>query len=244
LSVLSAWRRCHQNGGGFNPTKIAGTFPPGTGRLLTLVVSIPAVPNAAVSSPSGPSAICIPYGGGDITPIPVSCTWMPALLIVAPIAFPKSCASLSPRTATKTTGRRPLMDARASDSLDRCSVVSRRLASPASIFIRPNRSDSARSFASAARALASATPASSPAINSREWRRSESQWASLTPPIQTISIVATTPITRLNTKAMLATSETREAVSNDGHIRISSWFLLTAIAVVVVVGSACLIGLC
>src|ERR1700674_210615 len=84
---------------------------------------------------------------------------------------------------------------------------------------------------------------SSSAIFSFEVLRSDSQYSSLTLPIQITATVATTPTARLPTNTRLATLNMSVAVDSDGHIRIPPWFPLSAIAIVVVAAVVGIIAL-
>jgi hypothetical protein len=74
------------------------------------------------------------------------------------------------------------------------------------------------------------------AIRSSDSWRARSQYPSLTLAIHTISMVATTPTTKLPIKNMFAQSATLFATDNDGHIRLPLWFPVGAIVVVVLAG--------
>ena len=111
------------------------------------------------------------------------------------------------------------------------------------------RNFSNANLASAARSLASA-------VSFRSWSPwsdnvamlfaaaslARSQWCSLTMPIHTIAIVASTPKTRLPTSTKLARSNIQAAVSNDGHGSFA-WVAISAMAVIAVIGIGGLIGI-
>src|SRR6266852_3862752 len=69
------------------------------------------------------------------------------------------------------------------------------------------------------------------------------KYDSLTLPIQTNRTVEMTPATKLTINPIFAQSDNREAQSSDGHMRMSPWFPLSAIAVVLFSGVFCLIML-
>lgn len=101
------------------------------------------------------------------------------------------------------------------------------------------------SCASAARAFASAVSfrncspwVVSVAIFSADAVRSASQYRSFTPVIRTMTIVDTTPTTKLAMKNKFAISAILFASGNDGHIRMPFWFPAGAILIVILAGIA------
>ena len=101
-----------------------------------------------------------------------------------------------------------------------------------------NRASAALAFASAV-SLRNWSPCVVRAtIRSAEFRRSFSQYASLTPAIRTMTMVDTTPTTKLPIKNKFAISAIWFATGNDGHIRLPLWFPVGAILIVILAGIA------
>ena len=153
--------RSRQNGSGLRPTKMLGVWLVEGANVTS---SIPAALSAVRIGSPGASSTYRPDRGDGINPIRDNLTFIPAAIIALTMSSAKSEASLSPSWVTPIADTWRANAESAKVNFDPWSPVNRRLARRASILTLARRSVSAIRFASAARALASATATPSLAV--------------------------------------------------------------------------------